>query len=365
MNRFSILIINHFRSHSSQDFLMSSCKVNRKSPLKSQATQGYREQLKIHKRLKIYGKEMSKVNEVILRNGHEMTLVELKKIQSKISKKFGIRTDRASWRTKIGLKAWFCENWEKIANEVIFIVNNFDNIEEIERIRESNLHKFSLYNHNLTNSQYLNEDLMSNKGIGFNNNQRLSMAIFSGNDDYDEIPNCEMFQQFKKKRDQDIGNYAKNITTKKKIKSKKSALAHNSDYIGESELSNLESMNYNDKPLLYAKKDEHVFGEDLTNFHVLNDLNSKISMKDVNNNKIADCGNFLQSNFQIIETNILNCEFQNYRHQMYDRVISATERTIFGAQDSPYLEHISHNYLAPLNDWKFKSVDDFVKDFLT
>ncbi|OHT03613.1 hypothetical protein TRFO_28991 [Tritrichomonas foetus] len=80
--------------------------------------QGEKEKLKTALRFKIYGTNLPFVDESLSISGREFTLAEMRRIQNETCAQFKISTDRSSWRTKSGMKAWFCEYWNVIKDFV-------------------------------------------------------------------------------------------------------------------------------------------------------------------------------------------------------------------------------------------------------
>lgn len=95
---------------------------------KSLMDQGEKEKLKISLRLRTYGTNLTFVDKALSFGEHDrdLPLSIMRRIQTEASQKFNIPTDRSAWRTKSGIKAWFCEYWNDIKEFVFEEVSKID-----------------------------------------------------------------------------------------------------------------------------------------------------------------------------------------------------------------------------------------------
>lgn len=99
---------------------------------KNKTTTGKREAAIIKNRLETYGCYMSSVQKVLSR---KMRRSLLREIQLMCCEKFGLKTDRAAWRSKTGYLSWFCSNWSRISDFVTLISKRlrYDDIKAIRK----------------------------------------------------------------------------------------------------------------------------------------------------------------------------------------------------------------------------------------
>lgn len=90
--------------------------------------QGEKEKLKISLRLRTYGTNLTFVDKALSFGEHnrDFPLSIMRQIQNEASFKYNIPTDRSAWRTKSGIKAWFCEYWNVIKDFVLEEVSKID-----------------------------------------------------------------------------------------------------------------------------------------------------------------------------------------------------------------------------------------------
>lgn len=90
--------------------------------------QGEKEKLKISLRLRTYGTNLTFVDKALSfgEYNRDLPLSTMRQIQTETCQKFNIPTDRSAWRTKSGIKAWFCEYWNDIKDFVIEEVSKID-----------------------------------------------------------------------------------------------------------------------------------------------------------------------------------------------------------------------------------------------
>lgn len=95
---------------------------------KSLMDQGEKEKLKISLRLRSYGTNLTFVDKALSFGEHDrdLPLSIMRQIQNEACQKFNIPTDRSAWRTKSGIKAWFCEYWNVIKDLVVEEVSKID-----------------------------------------------------------------------------------------------------------------------------------------------------------------------------------------------------------------------------------------------
>ena len=74
---------------------------------------GDKEKALVQERLIKYQQYMPEVVEAFSISRYTQKMTTIRKIQKMTCDNFNLHTDRASWRTKTGAKAWFCMNWSK------------------------------------------------------------------------------------------------------------------------------------------------------------------------------------------------------------------------------------------------------------
>mgnify|MGYP001052157797 CR=1 FL=1 len=95
---------------------------------KALMNQGEKERFRISQRLKLYGTNLPYVDQALSFDGkdRDFPLSLMRQIQTNISQKYHMPTDRSAWRTKTGMKAWFCEYWVSIRDYVFQEISNID-----------------------------------------------------------------------------------------------------------------------------------------------------------------------------------------------------------------------------------------------
>ena len=122
---------------------------------KSLMEQGEKEKLKISIRLRTYGTNLTFVDKALSfgENNRDLPLSIMRQIQSDASRKFNIQTDRSAWRTKTGIKAWFCEYWNDIKEFVE---------EEVSQINPDSLKIYEGQGNVIFKNLMLNPDISTN-----------------------------------------------------------------------------------------------------------------------------------------------------------------------------------------------------------
>ena len=92
---------------------------------------GEKERELTKRRLDLYGQYLGDVQRAFMVTKNACKMTTMRKVQVKVCEIFKLKTDRAAWRTKVGLYGWFCMHWTKIEHKVPVVIRMVENEEEL------------------------------------------------------------------------------------------------------------------------------------------------------------------------------------------------------------------------------------------
>ncbi|KAH0786909.1 hypothetical protein GPJ56_009155 [Histomonas meleagridis] len=115
-------------------------------PMSKRNKRGKKEKDIVIERMVLYGEYLPEVMDAFL--SHNLKEAKfMRHIQKAVCQKFNISTDRAAWRTKAGMKGWFCMHWPSIKEFVRDFVGELGKQEDIVALRskKNRNNKFSIH----------------------------------------------------------------------------------------------------------------------------------------------------------------------------------------------------------------------------